>query len=287
MNAAIQALRPKQWIKNFLVFAAAIFTGSLGTPSVWQHAGLAFIAVSLVSSANYILNDLIDCERDRQHPKKKNRPFARGALSVQAGAILALLCASSGLGLAASGGQWLAYGVLGLGVVQVAYTFAFKHVPTLDLVILSMLYVLRAAIGGWAIQVPVSHWLLFCTGMLALFLAVAKRRQELLSLGVELETREVLKHYSKELLDALFIFAAALTVMSYGIYAIQSPTALAHPRLIATVPVVVYGVLRYIYLVLGQHKGEEPESVIMGDRHMIVTLLAFVATAVFAMAPAA
>ncbi len=283
MIAAIQALRPKQWTKNLLVFAAAIFTGSLGVPSVWQHAAVAFVAVSLVSSANYILNDLIDRDRDRLHPKKKNRPFARGALSAQSGVVLAILCATGGLLLVTTGGQWLFFGVLGLSLVQVGYTFAFKHIATLDLVVLSLLYVLRAAIGGWAIQVPVSHWLLFCTGMLALFMAVAKRRQELISLGPELETREVLKHYSKELLDALFIFAAALTVMSYGIYAIQSPTALAHPRLIATVPFVVYGVLRYVYLVLGQQKGEEPESVIISDPDMIATLLFFVSTAIYAM----
>jgi 4-hydroxybenzoate polyprenyltransferase len=169
-------------------------------------------------------------------------------------------------------------------VIQLAYTFGLKAIPLLDVFIVATGFVLRAALGAVAIHAYISGWLLFCTGSLALMLAFAKRRHEFISQGDQRgESRPSLLGYSRSALDALVIFAASGAFMSYGVYAIESETARRSPALILTIPIVLYGVMRYLFLVFGREEGGEPENVIFGDPHMILSVILFVALALFAM----
>lgn len=283
MPPILRLMRPKQWTKNFLVLAAWLFTSSFHSAELTQKILLAFIAVTMVSVFNYCLNDVIDCDRDREHPRKKNRPVARGAVSKGTAVGIGAVCAVLGVMAAGFVSTNTMCAVLGFAAMQLAYTFVFKKLVLVDVFVLSLLFVCRAGIGAIAIDVKISNWLLFCTGTLALMLAIAKRRQEFLALGPNSPTRSGMETYNQHILDSMLTFAACTSAISYGIYAIQSETALAHPSLIATVPVVIFGVLRYLLLVMSHGKGEEPESLVFGDGYMLVTVLLFVALSAWAM----
>lgn len=280
MPPIFRLLRPKQWTKNLLALAAVLFTARFDEPNSVVAALLAVVSLSLVSSFNYVINDLLDVERDRLHPKKKLRPIASGEVSRQAAMIMAALCLVGGLGIAmvpGVNGSSILGSVAAFVLVQLMYSLALKKQPVLDVVVLSLLYVGRAAIGAQVIDATISGWLLFCTGSLALMLAVGKRRQELRSLGGDTATREVLRGYSLAILDPMLVFSAGLAALGYGVYAIESQTAQKHPGLVGTVPFVIYGVLRVLYLVFQGEQGEEPESLVFGDLHIGLSLLGFVA----------
>lgn len=282
--AVLRLLRPKQWTKNLLVFAALVFTGGFGDESAIRASLLAFVALCLASSAVYALNDLLDVELDRQHPKKRTRPIASGALSKAGAAAISLACAAASAVV-----SWLlgAPFLVGVGVyllLQVGYNAWFKAIPILDVFVVATGFVLRAVLGAVAIQVRISGWLLFCTGALALMLAFAKRRHEFRDRGEDRGlTRPSLGGYTQAALDALVVFSAGAAALSFGVYAIESETARRHPALILTLPCVLYGVMRYLYLVFGRDSGGEPESVLLSDPHIILALLAFLGLAVYAM----
>lgn len=277
-------MRPKQWTKNLLIFAALIFTRSYADSRLLGLSALAFLAMCLTSSAVYALNDVIDADRDRNHPRKKLRPIASGALSPRAGALIGLICLALGAGLSFAVGLSFAAGVGVYLLIQLGYTFGLKAVPILDVFIVATGFVLRAALGAVAIGVGISGWLLLCTGMLALMLGFAKRRHEFISQGDERgESRPSLLGYTRPALDALVIFASAGAALSYGVYAIESDTAKHYPALVLTVPVVLYGVMRYLFLVFGREEGGEPENLVFGDPHMIACVLVFLALALLAM----
>lgn len=283
MMPLFQLLRPKQWTKNFLVFAPLLFTASWNSLQSWQVSLIALVALCLTSSCSYILNDLRDIERDRAHPTKRNRPIASGAVSKETATGLGLVCGLVGLGIGALVSFDLVTAVLGFFGIHLFYIFFAKQQPVLDVTIISLGYVLRPVVGAVALQVPVSGWLVFCTGSLALLLATIKRRQEFLALGSDSSTRPTLRLYSIELLNMLVGIGASLSILTYGIYAIESPTAKAHPLIIASLPFVLYGVLRYVYLAFGQQQGEEPESVVFSDVHLVSCLFLFVTTTAYAM----
>lgn len=282
--AAIALLRPKQWTKNLLVFAALLFANLYTEPLKVQLAIVAFFALCFFSSSVYALNDVFDAERDRAHPKKKNRPIARGDLSSGAGLALALVCLVVGTLLAAFVSPSFLAGVFGYLVLQLAYNFGLKKVPVVDVMVLSTGFVMRAALGAIAIDATISAWLLFCTGMLALLLGSAKRRHEFHLQGDGRgASRASLLGYSSTSLDAMVVFSAGVAAIAYGVYAIESETARKYPSLILTVPFVVFGVLRYLHLTFAEGEVGEPESVLINDWQTIAAVALFIIAALYAL----
>lgn len=280
----IVLLRPKQWSKNLLVFAAFIFTGSFRSPDAVRNTLLAFAAICLASSFVYVLNDILDVKRDRQHPKKKYRPIASGAIPVPVAVTI------GGVSLIGSGAlisfvNHSSIAVLGTYLVlQIAYNFGLKRVAVADVFLISLGFILRAALGAAAIAVTISSWLLFCTGALALMLGFCKRRSEFILLGDRrTETRESLSAYSRSALDALVIMFACGAALCYGVYAVESPTAHRYPALILTSVFVFYGICRYVLVAFGQDEGGEPETLLFKDPHILFSIAMFLATAVLAM----
>jgi 4-hydroxybenzoate polyprenyltransferase len=284
MTALLTLLRPKQWAKNLLVFAAWIFVGRWFDLALLASASTAFAAMCLVSSATYIANDVRDVEKDRLHPVKKSRPLARGAVPVWLALALAVVLGLAGIGLgwsvSATAGQIIVAYVL----LQVAYNLKFKSMPVLDVFTISTGFVIRAVLGAAAIQVSLSGWFLFCTGSLALMLGFAKRRNEfIIQHENDVKIRDSLVHYSLKALDMLVLLFAGLAAMCYAVYSVESKAAQAHPSLILTAPFVVYGVSRYLLLVFREDEGGEPADLLFGDRHIIAAVVGFLATAAAAL----
>jgi 4-hydroxybenzoate polyprenyltransferase len=277
LGAALVAMRPRQWSKNLLVFAGIVFAAKLGDAARWGEALAAFGAYCALSSAAYLVNDLRDREHDRLHPVKRERPLARGELSV--GAAVGLAAVLGALGLAVAG--WLglpSFGLaLGFVVLQLAYSFGVKHMVLVDVLAIGGLFVIRAAAGAEAVDVRISPWLLLCTALLALFLALAKRRGELVLVGArETPGRPVLEGYSLELVDQLVSVVAASTVIAYSLYTF---TARDSKALMVTIPFVIFGVFRYLLLVHRDDLGEEPEHVLLTDLPILVDVALWIATA--------
>lgn len=284
LTAALRLLRPKQWTKNLFVFAALIFTKQLTDPAALKLTLIAFAALCLASSAVYVVNDLLDVEKDRRHPVKKKRPIASGEVSKAVAIGLAVVCLGGGLAVASLVNVWLLYGVGAYLLLQVAYFAGLKRMPIIDVFSIAAGFVLRAALGAVAIQAGISGWLLFCTLVLALLIGFGKRRSEFLLMGESVsDTRPTLQGYTLNLLDSAVVMCATLAALSYGVYAIQSNTATAYPALILTTPVVLFGVFRYLYLIFAKGEGGEPESIVLGDIQMVVTLVLFIATAYLAL----
>lgn len=274
----IRALRPKQWTKNALVFAALIFSHQFGQPQQVLTSLLAFVLFCALASGVYLINDLRDLEEDRKHPRKCRRPLAAGIISPATGLISALLLLVVALvGFfslnLASGSLAVAYLAL-----QVLYTLRLKHVVILDVLCVSVGFVLRAAIGATAISVVISPWLLICTVLLALFLTLSKRRQELQSWGAgAVDHRPILGEYSPYLLDQMIAVVTASTLMSYCLYTISDRTVheLGTDKLMYTIPFVIYGIFRYLYLVHQREAGEAPDRVLLTDAPLLVNVLLY------------
>jgi 4-hydroxybenzoate polyprenyltransferase len=276
LPAAIRALRPRQWTKNLLLFAGLLFAGRLDDVSSWLAATTAFAAFCLVSSACYLLNDLHDVDADRLHPTKRLRPIAAGELGRRRAVLLAELFAPAGLVLGAVLG-WETLALLGgFATVQLAYTFGLKRLAFIDVLVIAGLFVLRAAAGAAAIGVRISPWLLVCTSLLALFLALTKRRAELARVEAgQSAGREALERYSLPLADRLVHAAGFATIGAYALYAFQSPKA----AMALTIPLVGVGVCRYLFLTQYRELGEEPEQVLLSDAVVIGAVLCWVALA--------
>ncbi len=273
----LAALRPRQWTKNLLVFAAVIFADKLGDPHRLFEAAVAFVAYCAASSAAYLVNDVRDAELDRAHPVKRHRPVASGLVGARSALVVAGVLAIVALALAAALGPW---SVLVLGVfaaLQVAYSLGLKHVVLIDVMTIAGLFVVRAVAGAVAVRVPISPWLLLCTGLLALFLALAKRRGELVLVGAsQTPGRPVLEGYSLALVDQLVSIVAASTVIAYALYTF---TARPGERMMATIPFVLFGVFRYLLLIHREDVGEEPEHVLLSDRPILVCVALWAVTA--------
>lgn len=277
-------LRPKQWTKNLLIFAAPLFTGTITHPQALSLALLAFASLCMASSTIYVVNDLLDVERDRQHPKKRKRPLASGAVPTGLGIALvpALLITAVVLSLAVN--RETAGLVVFYLVLHSTYNLGMKHTAVADVFAISLGFVLRAVAGAAAISVTISGWLLFCTGALALMLGYGKRRQEYIMKGEDRgATRESLNRYSLSALDGLVLMSATAAALSYGIYAIDSHTAKQYPALVLTTLPVFYGISRYILVVFTQDEGGEPESLLFSDRHILLSVVGFVALAAVAL----
>ena len=279
--AFLRSLRPRQWSKNLLLFAGVLFSRQIGQPALLSRAVAGFVAFSLLSSAVYVLNDIVDAPADRLHPRKRQRPIASGALPVPV-ALAGLIPLLAVVAVLANwlGAQFMA--VLGVYLAQnLAYSVALKRYLLIDVFVIAIGFVLRA-IAGVALLVPVapdtvlSPWLLVCTFFGALFLGLGKRRRELAGDSAA-RARAVLERYTPELLDSLLTVSAAASLMSYALYTIW-PATVAKFRteaLIFTVPLVAYGIFRYLYLVRVSEQTEDPSLVLIGDRPLGLCVLLY------------
>jgi 4-hydroxybenzoate polyprenyltransferase len=267
-QALLAAVRLAQWSKNLLVFAGIVFAAQLGDARRWLWALTAFVAYCAASSAAYLVNDVRDADDDRRHPIKRGRPVARGEVSAHTALLLAAGLALAALLLVVPLG-WATVGLLAAFLaLQAAYTLSLKRLALLDVFAIGALFVIRATAGAEAVEVRISPWLLVCTALLALFLALAKRRGELAA-GVQ-----VPDGYSLALVDQLVAVVAASTVIAYSLY-----TFTAHSTaMMATIPFVLYGIFRYLLLVHRDDLGEEPEQVLLTDRPILVTVALWAAT---------
>ncbi len=270
------AMRPRQWIKNVFVFAALVFAGRLGSPDDLLRAAGAFAVFCALSSAVYLINDVADRESDRAHPKKRRRPVASGEVSPAAALALAGLLAVAGLG----GGLLLDAGFAGVAGtyfgMNLAYSLALKRVVILDVMLVAAGFLLRAWGGGVVLHVEVSHWLILCTGLLALFLGFVKRRQEIAVLGPATGgTRPILREYSLPFLDQMIAVVTASTVLAYSLYAFSPEVAqkLGTRHLGLTIPFVLFGIFRYLYLVHQRGEGENPTALVVTDAPLLANVL--------------
>jgi len=276
-RAALVAMRPKQWSKNLLVFAGILFAAELGDAYRWLEAITAFVAFCAASSAAYLINDVLDVNDDRRHPVKRNRPIARGEFSSGAAVALAAVLAVGALVIVGAFDWWSVAYVAGFLVLQLAYSLRLKHIVLIDVMAIAALFVIRAAAGAQIVSVPISPWLLICTALLALFLALAKRRAELVLVGAqEAPGRPVLEGYSLELVDQLVSVVAASTVIAYSLYTF---TARNSHALMATIPFVLFGIFRYLLLIHRHDLGEEPENVLLTDVPILLTVAGWAVTA--------
>jgi 4-hydroxybenzoate polyprenyltransferase len=272
-RAAFVALRPRQWLKNLLLFAGIVFAAQIGDPVRWVQALAAFAAYCAASSAAYLVNDVRDVEADRRHPVKRRRPIARGELDARAALVLSGVLAVASVALVALLGPASVACLIGFGALQAAYTLRLKHVVLIDVLVIAALFVIRAAAGAVAVDVRISPWLLVCTALLALFLALGKRRAELVLVGAERTPgRVVLEGYSLALVDQLLAAVAGATMVAYAVYTVTARDSYA---LVATLPFVVFGLFRYLQLVHRHDAGEEPENVLLGDLPILVTVAAW------------
>lgn len=274
----LETMRPKQWSKNTFVFAGLLFSGTVTDGDKVLAAITVAIAFCLVSGATYLLNDAVDAEGDRHNERTKNRPIARGDLSVAVALASAALATVAGIALAALV-NWESLAVLvGYVVLQLAYSNYLKHVLFIDVMAIAAGFVLRAAAGGVAVDVAISSWLLLCTGLLAVFLGFTKRRGEAVALGGGVQpNRRVLESYSVGLLDELIAVVTPTTVVAYALYAV---TGAATDWMLLTVPFVMYGIFRVLFLI--HHRAgvtDEPAVVVWRDRPLLGCVVAWVVCA--------
>jgi 4-hydroxybenzoate polyprenyltransferase len=300
--ALLVAMRPPEWIKNLLVFAGLLFSGKLDQGGQVLDATLTFTAFCAISSAGYLFNDLHDAPFDRRHPEKRRRPIASGALPARVAWPAAVALAAIGLGIALLGVSAEVTGFVALyGATTVAYSLVIKRLVILDVMTIASLFILRVVAGAVAVEAHASEWLILCTGMLALFLGFTKRRQEAMSEAstparspsvaerqgtVRAEpnaragspvTRPVLEHYSLPFLDQMVAMVTAAAIISYAIYAVNSP--LIGSRMLATLPSVLYGIFRYLYLIYDRQDTRSTAAILTEDPGMIFAGITWVGAA--------
>jgi 4-hydroxybenzoate polyprenyltransferase len=266
-SALIRALRPEEWVKNTFVFAALLFGGEFDMDSALK-AGGAFVAFCAVASAGYLVNDIRDVDLDRRHPAKRHRAIASGALPIATARIVAAVLLVAGLVV----GLLVSPAVCGLvaayGALTFAYSIVLKKLVIIDVMTIAGCFLLRVLTGAVAVGVDASSWLLVCTGMVSLFLGFTKRRQEaVLEKNAQFGARPVLEHYTLPFLDQMVSMVSAGTVLSYTIYATQSP--LAGDKMLWTVPMVVYGVFRYLYLIYHREDASSTANLVTSDPGII------------------
>lgn len=278
MQGLIKLVRPKQWVKNSFVFAPLIFAGEFLHPDSVYSTLLAAFLFCIAASAVYIVNDLKDIEKDRLHPEKsKKRPLASGQVSPQSAIILLILLYIVLISF------WtvvpnVIYVIFIYLALNWAYTFKLKHEPVIEIFIVAFGFVLRVYAGAMALTVPVSHWMFITTLSISLYLASIKRRQELLQSGSQ--SRGVLAYYSVTLIDRFAEMSAVTAVVFYGLYVME-----VQPKLVVTVPLVIFGLFRYWYIVETLKGGESPTDVIIQDKQILLTVLLWVGCCIWVLLP--
>ncbi len=278
MLELLRLMRPHQWVKNAFVFTGLLFGHAWHDQHLVVLVLMVFAAFCLVSSSVYVLNDIVDVEQDRQHPKKRLRPLAAGKITVLSAAMLAVFLVSAALAVGWLVSPAVFFILLGYALMNVAYSLHLKHVVILDVFIIATGFMLRILAGTLGVGIPPSQWLLLCGLMVTLFLGFTKRRAELIALNdKKSEHRRVLEHYSPVLLDKMIGITAAGLIMSYSLYTVNPDTVRIHgtPNLIYTVPFVMYGVFRYIYLLHHQSRGGDTAHDLVRDPHLLAVVSAW------------
>ncbi|MDO8498506.1 MAG: decaprenyl-phosphate phosphoribosyltransferase [bacterium] len=295
--------RPRQWIKNFALFAGLIFAGQLDNPASFLTISKAFLIFSGFTSAIYILNDVFDIERDKAHPFKSLRPIASGQVPVSLAIVVALGLIVALLPLSFQLSPPFFYASLAYLILQLFYSSYLKSVILLDVIVIATGFVLRIYAGIWAIDAHLSVWFLLSVISFALFLAVGKRRSELtLMMQAASKHRETLLHYPQSLLDSLTTMFANATWLTYALFAFQQPpiiirttfhgilpnislpvsiTVTQAKYMMVTVPVVLYGVMRYLYIIYEKKEGESPERVLLTDNPLLISVVLWLVLVIF------
>ena len=277
LSALVRSMRPQQWTKNiFFVFPAILFDAKLLQAELLIRVIAASGLLILISGSVYIINDLMDREQDKAHPNKRHRPIASGSLSVSVAQLAAAALAVVALALA-YGLDFELFLLLALYLLlQIVYSLRLKHVALLDVLVVAAGFVIRVMVGGVVIDVEVSPWLYAFTGLLALFLVVGKRRQELVKLGDQAEnTRPIFRQYNLPLLDDMLRLVTTSTLITYILYTIEVETMTKHGANLGltTVPFVLYGLLRYLYLLHVEETDSAPEEILLADRPIQITVM--------------
>ena len=287
----VRAMRPRQWTKNALIYIPVLFDRkiSLSNPEPMLRVTLGFVLFCMAASSIYLLNDSVDVERDRLDPKKRFRPIAAGELPIRLALAMAVILSVLSVVVA-----WLYSPPLALVLVvylikQLGYSFYLKNVVLVDVIVLAAGYILRVLAG--AVVITVTHfspWLYVCIGMLSLFLAVGKRRQELIRLGASAsDARATYKDYNMALLDDMLRMVTTSSIITYTLYTVEAPTSFGGPAMLLTVPFAIYGVFRYLYLIHVKGEGGAPDEVVFKDRPLMIgaALFVLVAGAIIYIAP--
>ena len=280
MPQLIRAMRPQEWIKNLLVFAGVLFSGRLDQSGAIGDAVLTFVAFCAISSAGYLFNDLRDREHDRRHHEKRLRPIASGEVSPASATVTALVLAAVAILIGLAAEPEVAGLVALYGVITIAYSLGLKQLVIIDVMTIASLFILRVVAGAVAVGAHASEFLLICTGMLALFLGFTKRRQEAMLEGAEggdVDTRPVLEHYSIPFLDQMIAMVTASAIITYIIYAVDSP--LAGSKMLATAPSVLYGIFRYLYLIYDRNDTRSTAAILTEDPGMVFAGISWVGAA--------
>ena len=283
LGALFQSLRPRQWPKNLLVFAGLVFSLNLFNLTDLLRTLAGFVVFCLLSGGVYLVNDLADVEKDRLHPLKRLRPIASGRLRLGAAKTAAVVVGV--IGLAGSFALDWRFGLVGSAyfLLELAYSFRLKHLVVLDVMTVAAGFALRAVAGTVLVHVTLSSWLFVCTILFALFISLAKRRHELITLANGgAGHRAVLENYSETLLDQMMAVATSSSVIAYCLYTIAPETIakFGTHNLMLTVPFVLYGVYRYLYLVYRKEMGGAPEQALLGDFPLLVDVLLWMASVV-------
>lgn len=295
----VKTARPRQWIKNFALFAGLIFSGQLEHINSLYIIGSAFLIFSGLASAIYFLNDVFDIERDKKHPFKNKRPVASGVVPAWLAVTIALVLIAILLPISYLLTPSLFYASLTYLVLQLFYSAYLKSVILLDVIVIAAGFVLRVYAGVWAIDAHLNVWFLLCIISFALFLAIGKRRSELTLMSQEAaKHRETLLHYPEALLDILTSMFANSTWLTYALFIFQQPPTLVRSTFISifnnttlpfteakylmiTVPIVIYGVMRYLYIIYEKREGESPERVLLTDTPLLVSVLLWLVMVLF------
>ncbi|MFQ5873416.1 MAG: decaprenyl-phosphate phosphoribosyltransferase [Dehalococcoidia bacterium] len=287
--ALLASMRPKQWTKNLIIFLPVAFTLNLSwdpkdlsdVGSIFSKVGAAFGLFCLLSSAVYLINDIVDLERDRRHPKKRSRPLASGRLSVQTALVVALVFLAVAIPLAFY--LELTFGAVATAYVaiMVLYIFLLRRLVILDVFTIAGGFVARAAAGAVVISVTPSPWLYVCTALGALFIGFAKRRHEVLLLGEGgAEHRDSLEHYTPEMLDHLITMIMPSTLIAYTLYTFSAENLPSNHAMMLTIPFVAYGIFRYFFVIHSKNAGGNPEDILIRDIPILVTIGLWLATTV-------
>jgi len=281
----ISTMRPKQWVKNLFIFAPVIFSLHFLNFSEFKQVIIAFSLFCLITGSIYILNDSIDVNSDRQHPKKKKRPIASGKLSKSTAIIIAIILLIVTLSIIFTINTYFFLITLFYVILNVFYSFYLKKIVILDVLIIAVGFVLRVMIGGVVINsIELSPWILIITFILTIFLGLMKRRQELVRVeklkkdNIIIETRKTLKDYNLILLDQLISITTATTLISYIIYVLDSDiqNKFHTDKLFFTIPFVVFGIFRYLYLAFVMDKGESPDEILFSDIPFLINIILWI-----------
>ncbi|MFQ5855133.1 MAG: decaprenyl-phosphate phosphoribosyltransferase [Anaerolineae bacterium] len=271
LSTLVHAMRPKQWPKNAFVFAALVFDVKLFHVGLLSRTVVAAVLFCLVSGVVYLINDLADIEKDRQHPKKRHRPLASGKLSPTTAVIAAIAIVGGSLPLAFLLSMSFGIVLTGYFVLQLAYSFMLKNLAIIDVLTVAAGFVLRAVGGAVVIGVTISPWLYVCTTLVALFIGFSRRRHELVLLeGEAANHRASLDEYTPHLLDYMIAIVASTTVIAYSLYTFLAPNVPANHAMMLTIPFVLYGIFRYLSLIHIRNEGGSPEEMFLKDKPLMI-----------------